>query len=80
MFRHSENYCPFDLWAPEERTKIENVAFSVYAKHEQEKEDVIQMILATAARGETNLSIQLDDCFSESDVEYIKEEVYRRMR
>ena len=79
MFRHSENYCPFDLWAPGERTKIENVPFSAYAKHEQEKEDVIQMILA-AARGETNLSIQLDDCFSESDVEYIKEEVYRRMR
>lgn len=80
MFRHSENYCPFDLWASGERTKIENVAFSAYAKHEQEKEDVIQMILAAAARGETNLSIQLDDCFSESDVEYIKEEVYRRMR
>lgn len=80
MFRHSENYCPFDLWAPGERTKIENVAFSAYAKHEQEKEDVIQMILAAAARGETDLSIELDDCFSESDVEYIKEEVYRRMR
>ena len=80
MFRHLENYCPFDIWAPRERTKIENVAFSAYAKHEQEKEDVIQMILAVAARGETDLSIQLDDCFSESDVEYIKEEVYRRMR
>lgn len=79
MFRHSKNYCPFDLWAPGERTKIENVAFSAYAKHEQEKEDVIQMILAAAARGETDLSIQLDDDFSDEDIEYIKEEVYRRL-
>ena len=80
MFRHREDHCPFDLWAPGERTKIENVAFSVYAKHEQEKEDVIQMILAAAARGETDLSIELDDHFSEEDVKYIEEEVYRRMR
>ena len=80
MFRHREDHCPFDLWAPGERNKIENVAFSAYAKHEQEKEDVIQMILAAAARGETGLSIELDDHFSEEDVKYIEEEVYRRMR
>ena len=80
MFRHREDHCPFDLWAPGERYKIENVAFSAYAKHEQEKEDVIQMILAAAARGETDLSIELDDHFSEEDVKYIEEEVYRRMR
>ena len=80
MFRHREDHCPFDLWAPGERNKIENVAFSAYAKHEQEKEDVIQMILAAAARGETDLSIELDDHSSEEDVKYIKEEVYRRMR
>lgn len=80
MFRHREDHCPFDLWAPGERNKIENVAFSAYAKHEQEKEDVIQMILAAAARGEIDLSIELDDHFSEEDVKYIEEEVYRRMR
>lgn len=80
MFRHREDHCPFDLWAPGERNKIENVAFSAYAKHEQEREDVIQMILAAAARGETDLSIELDDHFSEEDVKYIEEEVYRRMR
>ena len=54
--------------------------FWAYAKHEQEKEDVIQMILEAARNGEENLSIQLDDCFSEEDVRYIEEEVYRRMR
>ena len=80
MFGHLESHCPFDLWAPGERTKVENVAFSVYAKHEQEKEDVIQMILESARNGEDSLSIQLDDDFSEEDIEYIKEEVYRRMR
>ena len=53
--------------------------FWAYAKHEQEKEDVIQMILEAARNGEDAFSIQLDDCFSESDVEYIKEEVYRRL-
>lgn len=54
--------------------------FWAYAKHEQEKEDVIQMILEAAQNGETDLSIQLDDHFSEEDVRYIEEEVYRRMR
>ena len=54
--------------------------FWAYAKHEQEKENVIQMILAAAVRGETDLSIELDDHFSDAEIEYIKEEVYRRMR
>ena len=54
--------------------------FLAYAKHEQEKEDVIQMILEATQNGETDLSIQLDDDFSDEDIEYIKEEVYRRMR
>ena len=69
--------------AADEKAEAERVAkmsAEEKAKHEQEKEDVIQMILAAVARGETDLSIQLDDCFSESDVEYIKEEVYRKMR
>ena len=79
MFRHREDHCPFDLWTPGERNKIENVAFSAYAKHEQEKEDVIQMILEAVRNGEDAFSIQLDDDFSDEDIEYIKEEVYRRL-
>ena len=54
--------------------------FWAYAKHEQEKEDAIQMILEAVANGSTDFSIQLDDDFSDEDIEYIKEEVYRRMR
>ncbi len=53
--------------------------FWAYAKHEQEKENVIQMILKAARNGETSFSIQLDDDFSDEEIEYIKEEVYRRL-
>ena len=45
-----------------------------------EKEDIIQIILEAAKNGDESFSIQLDDDFSEEEIEYIKEEVYRRMR
>ena len=81
---HDNNRCMFDLWSPVNDPNgcaVENRAFSPYAKHEQEKEDVIQMILEAIRNGEeSSFSIQLDDDFSDEDVEYIKEEVYRRMR
>ena len=80
---HDSNRCMFDLWSPVDDPNgcaIENRAFSSYAKHEQEKEDVIQMILEAARNEEDAFSIQLDDDFSDEDIEYIKEEVYRRMR
>ena len=80
---HDSDRCMFDLWSPVDDPNgyaIENRAFSPYAKHEQEKEDVIQMILEAARNGEDAFSIQLDDDFSDEDIEYIKEEVYRRMR
>jgi ferritin len=64
---------------PSHHHHILNRAFSPYAKHEQEKEDVIQMILKAARNGEDAFSIQLDDDFSDEDLEYIKEEVYRRL-
>jgi hypothetical protein len=81
MFGYCHNdKCPFDLWAPNDYGHVENRAFSPYAKHEQEKEDVIQMILEAAANGSTDFSIELDDDFSDEDIKYIKEEVYRRMR
>ena len=57
---------------------FDNVFFA-YAKHEQEKEDVIQQIVEAARNGENHVSFSLDDDFSDADVEYIKEEVYRRL-
>lgn len=53
--------------------------FWAYAKHEQEKEDVIQMILQAIRNGEDDLSIKLDDDFSVEDILYIEEEVQRRI-
>ena len=80
---HDSDRCLFDLWSPVDDPNgcaIENRSFSPYAKHEQEKEDVIQMILEAARNGKDAFSIQLDDDFSDEDIKYIKEEVYRRMR
>lgn len=58
--------------------------FLAYAAHEQEKEDVIQMILSQVDDVHDldyiDLTIKLNDHFSDMDIEYIKEEVYRRMR
>lgn len=54
-------------------TAIENRAFSPYAKHTQEVEDVIQMI----ANGHTG-GIQTDDDFSAADMRYIENELYNR--
>lgn len=78
MWEHNENRCPLNLWAPN-INKIENVAFSVYAKHTQEIEDIISAIIAAYHNGETNFSLELDDDFSESDLRYIEEEVKRRI-
>lgn len=77
---HDENHCPFDLWAPDKHEKLRNVAFSVFAKHSQEMEDIINEICSAWEAGVTDFSIDLEDDFSDEDIEYIKEEVYRRMR
>ena len=54
-----------------------------YAQHEQEKEMVVQMIVNQIAHGgdvdSIVLQIQLDDDFSESDWDYIENEVCRRV-
>lgn len=72
---------PFNLWAPTlESTEIEDVAFSVYAKHTQEREDVINYIVEQIQSGVgESFTIDLDDDFCESDVEYIRKEVLRRL-
>ena len=123
---HDENFCPYDLWAPQvdktedvkfscfgnpieelkdtvdeafrsvnprrelkhindevkaakRRREVENVAFSAYAKHTQETEDIIKTIIAAYHNGETNFSLELDDDFSQGDLEYIEREVKRRI-
>ena len=78
MFGYCHNdECPFDIWAPN-RNHIENRAFSPFAKHTQEIEDIIETILTNAYNGNMSFDIELDDCFSDEDLEYIKTEVQRR--
>ena len=54
-------------------TAIENRAFSPYAKHTQEVEDIIEMI----GNGQLG-QIECDDDMSESDMRYIENEVEKR--
>jgi hypothetical protein len=52
----------------------------VYAKHTQEREDVINYIVEQIQSGVgESFTIDLDDDFCESDVEYIRKEVFRRL-
>ena len=73
---HDTSDCPFDLWAPNPTAwgdnAIENRAFSAYAYHTQEVEDVIEMI------GNGATAIQCDTDMSDSDMRYIENEVQRR--
>ena len=54
--------------------------FLCYAKHEQEKEDIINAICEAALNGEFELALMLDDRFTEAELYEIEQEVYRRMR
>jgi hypothetical protein len=59
---------------------MEDVAFSAYAKHTQETEDVIKYIVNEIQNGAgESFTIDLDDNFSDNDVEYIRTEVMRRL-
>lgn len=86
---------PFNLWAPTtleplvpttmlsmglDPAEMADVAFSAYAKHTQEREDVINYIVEQIQSGVgESFTIDLDDDFCESDVEYIRKEVFRRL-
>jgi hypothetical protein len=59
-------------WGRDKNCAIENRAFSGYAKHTQELEDIVKSICA----GSTY--VELDDDMSASDLAWIKKEVKRR--
>ena len=77
--------CPFDLWAPGPRHKVENVAFSCYAKYTQDMEDFIDALAAApdpndwatqnglAAAHDINLN-----ALTRQEREYIEREVAKR--
>ena len=80
---HDDDRCNFDLWSPRDDQGIwhpngcavENRAFSPYAKHTQEVEDIIDALVHADAG---NYTIDVDDDLSQSDLDYIKSEVMRR--
>lgn len=79
------SYCLYDIWAPGERTKVENVAFSSYAYHNQEMENFINALAAVPDPNDLtvqqniayNLGINIDN-FSDQEIEYIEKEIERR--
>ena len=86
---HDHDRCAFDLWSPVDTNEwhphqleipnhpcaTENRAFSPYAKHTQECEDIVAAVVEAARSGEIQMTFDLDDCFSESDCEYIKRRI-----
>lgn len=82
---YDNSYCPYDIWAPSERTKVENVAFSSYAYHKQKIEDFINALAATADPNNLwtqrqiaqDLNICIED-FTDDEIDYIGNEVGRR--
>lgn len=85
--RNCENSrCPYDLWAPNDRSKVENVAFSAYAFHQQNIEDFINELAASpdpndpdiqaAVANSVNLSF---NSLTSYDIEYIEREVNKRL-
>ena len=75
---HDDDRCYTDLWSPKDDPNgcaVENRAFSPYAKHTQEVEDIIDALVQADAG---NYTIDVDDDLSQSDLDYIKSEVMRR--
>lgn len=61
------------------RNNVSTEPFGPYAKHSQEVEDVINMAIANFHAGNYSMSFELDDDFSDSDIEYIENEIQRRL-
>lgn len=80
-----KNDCSFDLWAPDHRTKGNNVGFSAFALYTQTIEDFIDVLAATndpndediqyAAAAQVGLNI---NSLTSKEIEYIEREVARR--
>ena len=77
---HDASDCGFDLWSPNPTrwgdNAVENRAFSPYAKHQTELDDIVKQIVDTYKKtGQTQISFSVDDDLSPKDLEYIEEQV-----
>ena len=77
--------CPFDLWAPDNRSKVTNVAFSAYACHQQEIEDFIDVLAASDDPNDSYEQYAAARCIgldpnslASDEIEYIEREVAKR--
>lgn len=55
------------------------IPYFLYMRHEDEKERVIERIVDEAQNGNCDFSIDLEDDYSDDELEYIEEEVRRRL-
>lgn len=53
--------------------------YSMYMRHQSEMEDMIETICENARNGVEHFTLDLLDYYSEDELEYIKQEVKRRM-
>ena len=84
---HNENTCPFDIWAPDHRCSMNNLAFSAYTVRQQQIEDVINRLAAAADPNDFATQIAIyevvnidSDTFSKDEIAYIENEVVRRRK
>lgn len=77
--------CSFDLWAPDNRNKVTNVAFSAYAFHQQEIEDFINALAATSDPNDYSNQRAAAQCsgldvnsLTSDEIDYIEREVAKR--
>lgn len=67
---HDSNHCAFDLWSPVNSSNaIENRAFSAYAYHTSQLDNIVEQI----ANGMGSVSIS--DDITEDDLIYIKHQL-----
>ena len=77
--------CSYDLWAPDYRNKVVNVAFSAYAFHQQQIEDFINALAATSDPNDYSNQCAAAQCagldpntLTSDEIEYIEREVANR--
>lgn len=79
--------CSYDLWAPDHRSKVVNVAFSAYAHHQQQIEDFIAVLANQDDPNDGDIQMQASqyvglnpNSLTSDEIEYIEREVAKRYR
>lgn len=73
---HDSEVCYTDFWISDDA--IQNKAFSGFAKHISELNDIVDKIVEEYRCGNYHFQIDIDDNLSDEDYEYIQREVQKR--